>query len=89
MINVYFSPHYFPAEFLTWVKITLKPSPNTVHYLLTHFKPFWNIINSLSFLRDGVMRYVLTCKCKYLWADLRGMEGITSFQSLLRHSKLK
>lgn len=60
---------FFPAEFLTWVKIALKPSPNTVHYLLTHFKAFWNIINNISFLRDGIMRYVLTCKCKHLRAD--------------------
>lgn len=52
----------FPAEFLTWVKVSLKPSPNTVHYLLTHFKGFWNIINNVSFLRDAIMRYVLTCK---------------------------
>lgn len=50
------------AEFLTWVKVSLKPSPNTVHYLLTHFKGFWNIINHISFLRDAIMRYVLTCK---------------------------
>lgn len=52
----------FPAEFLTWIKVSLKPSPNTVHYLLTHFKGFWNIINNVSFLRDAIMRYVLTCK---------------------------
>lgn len=52
----------FTAEFLTWVKVSLKPSPNTVHYLLTHFKGFWNIVNNISFLRDAIMRYVLTCK---------------------------
>ncbi|TNN30898.1 Prostaglandin G/H synthase 2 [Liparis tanakae] len=49
-------------EFLTWVKISLKPTPNTVHYLLTHFKGFWSIISSISFLRDGIMRYVLTSR---------------------------
>lgn len=58
-------PDLFSAEFLTSIKIMLKPSPNTVHYLLTHFKAFWNIINSVSFLRDGIMKYVLTCKCKH------------------------
>lgn len=61
--KMFLSSWPFTAEFLTWVKITLKPSPNTVHYLLTHFKAFWNIINNISFLRDGIMRYVLTCKC--------------------------
>lgn len=56
----------FTAEFSTWIKVTLKPSPNTVHYILTHFKGFWNIVNSISFLRDAIMRYVLTCKLIYL-----------------------
>ncbi|KAI3368576.1 hypothetical protein L3Q82_025586, partial [Scortum barcoo] len=50
------------SEFFTWVRLTLKPSPNTVHYLLTHFKGFWNIINNVSFLRDAIMRYVLTSR---------------------------
>ncbi|KAG7249481.1 hypothetical protein CRUP_004786, partial [Coryphaenoides rupestris] len=47
-------------EFFTWIKISLKPSPNTVHYILTHFKGFWNIVNNMSVLRDAIMRYVLT-----------------------------
>lgn len=68
---------FFLAEFLTRVRITLKPSPNTVHYLLTHFKAFWNIINSVSFLRDGIMKYVLTCKCKHLRANMREIKGAT------------
>uniref|UniRef100_A0AAY5KTP3 EGF-like domain-containing protein n=1 Tax=Esox lucius TaxID=8010 RepID=A0AAY5KTP3_ESOLU len=38
-------------EFFTWIKMSLKPTPNTVHYLLTHYKGLWNIINSISFLR--------------------------------------
>lgn len=59
--SFFWSPS-LPAEFLTWIKASLKPSPNTVHYLLTHFKGFWNIINSVSFLRDAIMRYVLTCE---------------------------
>ncbi|XP_078498688.1 prostaglandin G/H synthase 2 isoform X2 [Lissotriton helveticus] len=49
-------------EFFTWLKTTLKPSPNTVHYILTHFKGVWNIINNLSFLRNAIMRYVLTSR---------------------------
>ncbi|XP_028258731.1 prostaglandin G/H synthase 2 [Parambassis ranga] len=49
-------------EFLTWLKVTLKPSPNTIHYILTHFKGFWNIINNISFLRDAIMSYVLTSR---------------------------
>ncbi|KAG7279427.1 hypothetical protein CRUP_024246 [Coryphaenoides rupestris] len=49
-------------EFFTWIKISLKPSPNTVHYILTHFKGFWNIVNNMSVLRDAIMRYVLTSR---------------------------
>lgn len=60
--HIQFPVSVFPAEFLTWVKVSLKPLPNTVHYLLTHFKGFWNIINNISFIRNAIMRYVLTCK---------------------------
>uniref|UniRef100_A0A4W3KAM7 Prostaglandin G/H synthase 2 n=1 Tax=Callorhinchus milii TaxID=7868 RepID=A0A4W3KAM7_CALMI len=49
-------------EFWTWVKLSLKPSPNTVHYILTHYSGLWNFINSISFLRDAIMRYVLTSR---------------------------
>ncbi|KAJ8277979.1 hypothetical protein GJAV_G00082370 [Gymnothorax javanicus] len=49
-------------ELLTWIKTKLKPTPNTVHYILTHFKGFWNIINQIPFLRDSIMRYVLTSR---------------------------
>lgn len=50
------------AEFFTWLRLALKPSPNTVHYILTHFKGAWNIINNIPFLRDAIMRYVLTSR---------------------------
>ncbi|EPY80552.1 prostaglandin G/H synthase 2 precursor [Camelus ferus] len=46
-------------EFLTKIKLFLKPTPNTVHYILTHFKGIWNIVNNISFLRNMIMKYVL------------------------------
>ncbi|XP_041126949.1 prostaglandin G/H synthase 2-like [Polyodon spathula] len=49
-------------EFFTRIKAAMKPSPNTVHYFLTHFKGFWSIINNISFLRDFIMSYVLTSR---------------------------
>ncbi|XP_074952857.1 prostaglandin G/H synthase 2 [Phalacrocorax aristotelis] len=49
-------------EFFTWLRLTLKPSPNTVHYILTHFKGAWSIVNNVPFLRDAIMRYVLTSR---------------------------
>lgn len=50
----------FPAaEFWTRVRHFLKPSPNVVHYILTHFHWLWDIINN-TFLRDVLMRLVLT-----------------------------
>ncbi|XP_053469811.1 prostaglandin G/H synthase 2 [Ictalurus furcatus] len=58
----YYGRNCTTPEFLTWLKVTLKPSPNTVHYILTHFRAFWNIINNIPFLRDAVMRYVLTSR---------------------------
>lgn len=47
------------AEFLTRVSHFLKPSPNAVHYILTHFRWLWDIVNN-TFLRDVLMRLVLT-----------------------------
>uniref|UniRef100_A0A3B3TA69 Prostaglandin G/H synthase 2 n=2 Tax=Paramormyrops kingsleyae TaxID=1676925 RepID=A0A3B3TA69_9TELE len=49
-------------EFFTWIKLTFKPSPNAVHYALTHFKGLWVVINRISFVRDAIMRYVLTSR---------------------------
>ncbi|XP_069498775.1 prostaglandin G/H synthase 2-like [Ambystoma mexicanum] len=46
-------------EFFTWLKGTLKPSPKTVHYILTHFKGFWNIINNFPLVQGTIMQYVL------------------------------
>ncbi|XP_036611410.1 prostaglandin G/H synthase 2 [Trichosurus vulpecula] len=53
-------------EFLTKLKLMLKPTPDTVHYILTHFKGVWNIVNNISFLRDLVMRYVLTSRANLI-----------------------
>uniref|UniRef100_A0A669BUQ8 Prostaglandin G/H synthase 2 n=1 Tax=Oreochromis niloticus TaxID=8128 RepID=A0A669BUQ8_ORENI len=58
----YYGQNCTTPEFFTWIKVSLKPTPNTVHYILTHFKGFWNIVNSISFLRDVIMRYVLTSR---------------------------
>ncbi|XP_048212396.1 prostaglandin G/H synthase 2 [Perognathus longimembris pacificus] len=49
-------------EFLTRIKLLLKPTPNTVHYILTHFKGVWNIVNNIPFLRNSIMKYVLTSR---------------------------
>lgn len=48
-----------PAEFWTRLHSLLKPSPAFYHFILTHFKLFWDIINS-TFIRDTLMRLVLT-----------------------------
>lgn len=48
-----------PAEFWTRLHNLLKPSPAFYHFILTHFKWFWDIINS-TFIRDTLIRLVLT-----------------------------
>ncbi|KAF7690037.1 prostaglandin G/H synthase 2 [Silurus meridionalis] len=58
----YYGQNCTTPEFFTWLKVSLKPTPNTVHYILTHFRAFWNIINNIPVLRDSVMRYVLTSR---------------------------
>ncbi|MBN3302333.1 PGH2 synthase, partial [Amia calva] len=58
----YYGQNCTTPELLTWIKTKLKPTPNTVHYILTHFKGFWNIINNIPFLRNYIMSYVLTSR---------------------------
>lgn len=48
-----------PAELWTRLHNLLKPSPAFYHFILTHFRWFWDIINS-TFIRDTLMRLVLT-----------------------------
>ncbi|XP_029474099.1 prostaglandin G/H synthase 2 [Rhinatrema bivittatum] len=58
----YYGENCSSPEFRTWLRVTLKPSPSTVHYILTHFKGVWNIINNIPFLRNAIMGYVLTSR---------------------------
>nr|XP_056700482.1 prostaglandin G/H synthase 2 [Euleptes europaea] len=55
----YYGENCTKPEFWTWLRVMLKPTPTTVHYILTHFKGVWDIINSIPFLHDAIMRYVL------------------------------
>ncbi|XP_053247405.1 prostaglandin G/H synthase 2 [Podarcis raffonei] len=55
----YYGENCTTPEFFTWLKVTLKPTPSTVHYLLTHFKAVWDVINNFPFLHNAIMRYVL------------------------------
>ncbi|KAK5870829.1 hypothetical protein PBY51_003742 [Eleginops maclovinus] len=49
------------AELWTRVRLMLKPRPTAVHFFLTHFHWFWDLVNN-SFLRDTLMRLVLTVR---------------------------
>uniref|UniRef100_A0A672I8Y1 Prostaglandin G/H synthase 1 n=1 Tax=Salarias fasciatus TaxID=181472 RepID=A0A672I8Y1_SALFA len=48
-------------EFWTRVRLFLKPRPDAVHYVLTHFRWLWDVVNA-TFLRDVLMRLVLTAR---------------------------
>lgn len=52
-------------EFWTRVQRFLRPSPGTVHFILTHFSWIWDIVNSTS-LRDTLMRLVLTVRSNFI-----------------------
>ncbi|KAM9469372.1 prostaglandin G/H synthase 2a [Clarias gariepinus] len=58
----YYGENCTTPELSTWIRSIVKPKPNTVHYLLTHFQWIWDIINNISFLRNALMRYVLTSR---------------------------
>ncbi|XP_062372795.1 prostaglandin G/H synthase 1 isoform X2 [Sardina pilchardus] len=57
----YYGENCTIPELWTRVKLILKPSPDAIHYILTHFHWLWNIINSTR-LRDWLMRIVLTAR---------------------------
>ncbi|XP_072228694.1 phosducin-like protein [Leuresthes tenuis] len=57
----YYGENCTIPEFWTRVRHFLKPSPNAVNYILTHFHWLWDIVNS-TFLRDVLMRLVLTVR---------------------------
>ncbi|XP_076145075.1 prostaglandin G/H synthase 1 isoform X1 [Alosa pseudoharengus] len=57
----YYGENCTIPEFWTRVRQHLKPSPDAIHYILTHFHWLWNIINSTR-LRDWLMRIVLTAR---------------------------
>ncbi|XP_051525346.1 prostaglandin G/H synthase 1 isoform X1 [Myxocyprinus asiaticus] len=57
----YYGENCTIPEFWTRVYRLLKPSPNTVHYILTHFQWIWDIINKTA-LRDWLMHKVLTVR---------------------------
>lgn len=50
----------------TSVYTFLKPSPPFLHHLLTHYKWLWDIIDSITFLSDNLMRMVLTARSELI-----------------------
>ncbi|XP_032838497.2 prostaglandin G/H synthase 1 [Tyto alba] len=61
----YFGDNCTSPELWTRLHDLLKPSPAFYHFILTHFKWFWDIINS-TFIRDTLMRLVLTVRANLI-----------------------
>ena len=54
---------YIPIAYWgTWLHNLFKPSPGTMHYLLTHFSWIWAIVNNVGFINDYIMTKVYTSK---------------------------
>ncbi|XP_048876296.1 prostaglandin G/H synthase 1-like [Brienomyrus brachyistius] len=54
----YYGENCTIPEFWSRVQQLLKPSPDVLHYILTHFKWLWDMINQ-TFLRNMLIRLVL------------------------------
>ncbi|NWS54072.1 PGH1 synthase, partial [Chunga burmeisteri] len=61
----YFGANCTSPELWTRLHNLLKPSPAFYHFVLTHFRWFWDIINS-TFIRDTLMRLVLTVRANLI-----------------------
>ncbi|KAK3088071.1 hypothetical protein FSP39_014318 [Pinctada imbricata] len=48
--------------FMKRIKLWLKPAPSTLHSLMVNNKWLWNIVNNIGFLREYVMKKVLTMR---------------------------
>ncbi|KAM8996154.1 prostaglandin G/H synthase 1 [Ara ararauna] len=61
----YFGDNCTSPELWTRLHNLLKPSPAFYHFILTHFKWLWDIINSTC-IRDTLMRLVLTVRANLI-----------------------
>ena len=52
------------AYWSSWLKEKIRPTPDTMHYLLTHFSWLWWIVNNVGFIRDPLMRVVYHCELR-------------------------
>ncbi|KAB0400950.1 hypothetical protein E2I00_015436, partial [Balaenoptera physalus] len=57
----YSGPNCTIPELWTWLRTTLRPSPSFLHFLLTHGRWFWELVNA-TYIRDMLMRLVLTAR---------------------------
>nr|XP_023663696.1 prostaglandin G/H synthase 1-like [Paramormyrops kingsleyae] len=61
----YYGENCTIPEFWSRVQQLLKPTPDVMHYILTHFKWLWDIINQ-TFLRNMLMRLVLQVRASLI-----------------------
>lgn len=54
-------PNCTIPEFWTWLRDALRPSPSFIHFLLTHGRWFWDLVNA-TFIQDMLMRLVLIAR---------------------------
>ena len=53
---------FYIAYWSTWFHNMIRPSTESLHYLLTHYKSVWYIVNSVGFLREKFLSKVFSCK---------------------------
>ncbi|XP_072840660.2 prostaglandin G/H synthase 1 [Pogona vitticeps] len=61
----YYGRNCSSPEFWSRLRETLRPRPAFYHFILTHFKWLWDIINT-TFIRDTLMRIVLTLRANLI-----------------------
>nr|XP_002127674.1 prostaglandin G/H synthase 2 isoform X1 [Ciona intestinalis] len=64
----------------TRIKKWIKPSKSTTHYILTHFKWVWTIVNNVSWLRKTLMKAVLAMRVSSV-TEPSPYRGLSSYPS--------
>ena len=58
------------AYWSSWFSEMVRPSSETVHYILTHYGWLWGIVNNVGFIRDAFISSVFRSKSHIMISSL-------------------
>lgn len=62
VFSLYIQSFFSAATWMQSLKYWIRPSPETIHYLLTNFQPVWDVVNSIPFMQKFLMKIIYVGK---------------------------